>query len=78
MTWDELKKKAKELGYRFEGFTFAENIWCYEELWNADTRLHFKKNGEVYYWSVEDSYTLATNRTYDQMYQIMMLLRKVK
>lgn len=71
MTWEELKEKAKTLGYKPE-FNYIENE---KELYKKNKGLGFLKNGKVCYWNNYGCYTIAIGKTYDQMYQIMMLLR---
>lgn len=71
MTWEELVKKAKELGYIYSKennpFTGEPAVGVLE-----------KQNGFLYFFedgAVETSAdVLAENRTPDQMYQIMLAL----
>lgn len=65
MKWYELVEEAKILGYKIEK----------NEIWNEDTGLHFTKEGEFYYYSIDDNPIFALDRTCEQMYQIMLALR---
>lgn len=69
MTWDELKKKAEDFGYKIINDVFGE------EIINENTGLEFFKDGDVCYWGEHDRQILATKKTYYEMHQIMMLLR---
>ena len=65
MTWEELCKKAYEMGY--------EDFYVYGELraiWNSEL-LSFRSDGTICY----DVLTFAKNRTYEQMLAIMEALR---
>ena len=59
MTWEELKEKAKEMGYADNGNYFGDII------------VEFDEDGTIW---VEGS-KLASNRTYDQMLAIMKALQ---
>lgn len=71
MTWKELVKKAKELGY-----ALGEDRDSLEKCVSEEEKIIFYKCGEIYVtyndgcWYV----TLAINRKVEQMYQIMIAL----
>ena len=63
MTWDELKEKAKEIGYKEQAFL--------GEALTKDSAYHeitFYKNGNIEY---NDDYVIAFDRTPEQMLMIM-------
>lgn len=69
MTWEELKEKAKELGYRLDDIGC-----CFEvirEPIEEEIPKSFYKDGEIFI----DSTQISRERTPDQMYQIMLALR---
>lgn len=67
MTWEELKEKAKELGY-------IDSTFC---LRKKDSPIHFWKNGgRISYDYPDDSFAdIAYNRTPEQMLMIMEALK---
>lgn len=67
MTWEELCKKAKEMAY----FYCLINEHCIE----FERRFVFFKDGEVCIDGYNDDCIVATDRTYEQMYQIMEALK---
>lgn len=67
MSWEELCAKAKEMA-KFHCFI---NEYCIE----FERRFVFFKDGEVCINGYGDDCIVATDRTYDQMYQIMEALR---
>ena len=74
MNWEELKEKAKELGY---GLREDDGDSPYlgsiiEYLENDSVDITFYDDGSV---ETDNGYILAENRTPDQMYQIMLALR---
>lgn len=72
MTWEELVKKAKELGYN-EGKIIVNGIvWLNKN--NGDFALCFNNKGLVLL-SGDEEYTLAEDKTPDQMYAIMEVLK---
>ena len=73
MTWEELKEKAKELGYYVvEDDGDLSYLDITEYLVKNDVNISFCDDGLV-----ETNYgdIVAENRTPDQMYQIMLALR---
>ena len=69
MTWEELKEKAKELGWEYKKTNYSEYLlsWYGED----DTSIKFYSDGEI----IVDNSTFTQYRTPDQMYQIMLTLR---
>lgn len=63
MTWEELKQKAKEMGYNYSSFKDSE--------WFSRNRLTFTKDGNVFCIGT----ILAESRTPDQMLAIMKALQ---
>lgn len=61
MTWEELKEKAREMGYTIEETCF----------WKQSTGLVFHKDGDVVFLCE----SLAKFRTPKQMYMIMRGLK---
>ena len=59
MTWEELCKKAKKMGYHIE----------FDKIY--DILITFFEDGSIY---VEGSF-LSSKRTYSQMYKIMEALK---
>lgn len=64
MTWEELVKKAKKLGYELDNRTFIQ------KLYNLDQEFIFTEEGNV----IVCSKYVSQHRTPDQMYQIMLAL----
>ena len=64
MTWEELVKKAKKLGYELDNRTFIQ------KLYNLDQEFIFTEEGNV----IVCSKYVSQHRTLDQMYQIMLAL----
>lgn len=73
MTWKELVEKAKVLGY---GYYNSCDLLVIEN--KCGNEVCFSQNGEVSvgYDSNCCDTCLAENRTYEQMYQIMLLLKE--
>lgn len=74
MTWEELVEKVKTLGYSLkEGDVFDVLGKCgkYQYLEKNDGNILFMNSGKIE--TLSD--ILAENRTYEQMYQIMLALR---
>ena len=69
MTWEELCKKAKELGYRSDYYLKDDEevgyIYCNDYM-------YMDEDGEI---TTSADNVVIDNRTYDQMYQIMLALR---
>jgi hypothetical protein len=73
MTWEELKEKAKDLGYRVvEDDGDLPYLGITEYLENEDINIIFCDYGSI---ETNCGDTVAENRTPDQMYQIMLALR---
>lgn len=74
MTWEELVEKAKTLGYILkERYVFDVSGKCgkFQYLEKNDGSISFMDSGKIE--TMSD--LLAENRTYDQMYQIMLALQ---
>ena len=76
MTWEELKEKAKELGYCFND----EHLWHFLcKGIDDDASILFYKGGSVCYKldgeKASADIIIAQERTPDQMWQIMEALR---
>lgn len=77
MTWEELKEKAKGLGY-YEVYDdgdipYFDGDGSYLLVnRNSKNNIHFVKDG-----TIEDGYccVISENRTYEQMHQIMLALQ---
>lgn len=63
MTWEDLVIKAKCLGYDLSGNDLSK--------WLVNCEIVFYKDGSI---TADYGGTLAENRTYEQMYQIMLNL----
>lgn len=73
MTWEELKEKAKELGYRLvEDDGDLPYLGITEYLEKDNVNIIFFDYGSI---ETNCGDTVAENRTPDQMYQIMLALR---
>ena len=72
MTYEELKEKAKEMGYE-RGFTVSNSI----QFEKVDCKYVFAINGciHLFHRGALQGITIATKRTPDQMYHIMEGLR---
>ena len=76
MTWEELKEKAKELGftisYYLKDYDGVEKeigyIYCNDYI-------YLEEDGDI---TTSTENIVAENRTPDQMYQIMLALRQVE
>ena len=62
MTWDELKEKAKEMGYKESDFLGNALI---KEI---EYEMSFYKTGRI---EINDDYVIVRNRTPEQMLMIM-------
>ena len=74
MTWEELKEKAKEIGYRID-ITEFDNRQNLEYLENPDNDFIFYQDGTIQIEADLDYWEKAKHRTPDQMYQIITALR---
>ena len=73
MTWEELKERAKELGYRLvEDDGDIPYLGILEYLTKDGVNISFYDDGLV---ETNCGEIVAEDRTYDQMYQIMLALR---
>lgn len=70
MTWEELKEKAKELGYSISSYINEDEIEI--EYIDYNDHIYLDENGTIT-TSIENF--VADHRTPDQMYQIMLALR---
>lgn len=68
MTWEELKEKAKELGWEYKKTACSESLFSLNE---DATIIQFYPEGEI----MVDETIISPNRTPEQMYQIMLALR---
>lgn len=69
MTWEELKEKAKELGWEYKNPAYAE--YSIFSLNKNDVIINFYTDGDI----MVDGTIISRNRTPEQMYQIMLALR---
>lgn len=68
MTWEELKEKAKEIGY-----DVTEDVFGTESLFIGN--LHFGRQGCIWkHYQITDE-IFVKGRTNDQMWQIMEALK---
>ena len=69
MTWEELKEKAKELGFAISSYIYEdvelEYIYCNDYI-------YLEEDGDI---TTSTKNIVAENRTPEQMYQIMLALR---
>lgn len=72
MTWEEFVKKAKKLGYHEGEIVVNGIVWLIKN--NGDFDLCFNNKGEVLL-SGDEEYTLAKDKTTDQMFAIMEVLQ---
>lgn len=70
MTWEELKEKAKELGFTISSY-IDENEVELEYIYCNDY-IYLEEDGNI---TTSTENIVAENRTPDQMYQIMLALR---
>lgn len=66
MTWEELKEKAKEMGYDINDLRLKEVEW----LTSKDGKWDFLDDGTI----MHDNYVVALDRTPEQMLAIMKAL----
>lgn len=71
MTWNELKEKAKEMGY---SYGFGNYEYLQKDI-DSESWIILQKNGDVFVYyrgnRCEFSFTLAQDRTPEQMLMIM-------
>ena len=70
MTWEELKEKAKELGFTISSYINEDEVEL--EYIYCNDYIYLEEDGNIK-TSTED--IVAENRTYEQMYQIMLALK---
>lgn len=70
MTWEELKEKAKELGFTTSSYINEDEVEL--EYIYCNDYIYLEEDGDIT-TSTED--IVAENRTPEQMYQIMLALR---
>lgn len=70
MTWEELKEKAKEFGFRISSY-IDENEVELEYIYCNDY-IYLEEDGNI---TTSTENIVAEHRTFDQMYQIMLALR---
>lgn len=68
MTLEELKEKAKELGYKYKETPYGYDVFS---LNKDNVIIQFYTDGYI----MVDEIILSQNRTPDQVYQIMLALR---
>ena len=69
MTWEELTKRAQEIGYRLDNIdSYLEAL---REPIGEEIPKSFYKDGDIFI----DNVRISKERTPDQMYQIMLALR---
>ena len=68
MTWEELVKKAKEMGWEYKKTAYTEYLFSFNE---DNVIIQFYPDGDI----TADDIIFSQNRTPDQMYQIMLALR---
>ena len=72
MTFEELKEKAKKMGYNEGEIVVNGIVWLNKN--NGDFDLCFSNEGEVLL-SGDEEYILAKDKTPDQMFVIMEVLQ---
>lgn len=70
MTWEELKEKAKELGFTISSYINEDEVEL--EYIYCNDYIYLEEDGNI---TTSTENIVAENRTYDQMYQIMLALR---
>ena len=70
MTWEELKEKAKELGFTISSYINEDEVEL--EYIYCNDYIYLEEDGNI---TTSTENIVAENRTYDQMYQIMQALR---
>lgn len=72
MTWEELKEKAKELGFEISYYLKdCDGVEKEVEYIYCNDYIYLEEDGDIT-TGMDD--IVAENRTYDQMYQIMQAL----
>jgi hypothetical protein len=70
MTWEELKEKAKELGFTISSYINEDDVEL--EYIYCNDYIYLEEDGNI---TTSTENIVAENRTPDQMYQIMLALR---
>lgn len=70
MTWEELKEKAKELGFTISSYINEDEVEL--EYIYCNDYIYLEEDGNI---TTSTENIVAENRTPDQMYQIMLALR---
>ena len=70
MTWEELKEKAKELGFTISSYIDEDEVEL--EYIYCNDYIYLEEDGDI---TTSTENIVAENRTPDQMYQIMLALR---
>lgn len=70
MTWEELKEKAKELGFTISSYINEDEVEL--EYIYCNDYIYLEEDGNI---TTSTENIVAENRTYEQMYQIMLALR---
>lgn len=70
MTWEELKEKAKELGFEVSSYTNEDDVEL--EYIYCNDYIYLEEDGTI---TTSTENIVAENRTPEQMYQIMLALR---
>ena len=70
MTWEELKEKAKELGFTVSSYTNEDDVEL--EYIYCNDYIYLEEDGNI---TTSTENIVAKNRTPEQMYQIMLALR---
>ena len=70
MTWEELKEKAKELGFTISSYIDEDEVEL--EYIYCNDYIYLEEDGNI---TTSTENIVAENRTPEQMYQIMLALR---
>lgn len=70
MTWEELKEKAKELGFPISSYINEDEVEL--EYIYCNDYIYLEEYGNI---TTSTENIVAENRAYEQMYQIMLALR---
>ena len=70
MTWEELKEKAKELGFTISSYINEDEVEL--EYIYCNDYIYLEEDGNI---TTSTENIVAEDRTPEQMYQIMLALR---
>lgn len=70
MTWEELKEKAKELGFTTSSYINEDEVEV--EYIYCNDYIYLEEDGDI---TTSTENIVAEDRNFDQMYQIMLALR---